>query len=135
MGFFLSIFPSFTSRVAVHCFGRKRRQAYSYVFRTAGVGSAVSDPFAGLCNDGLAGLDIKGTGLILNMQFARKDYGDLLKLRPLTGFGPTGRRFHVRDTYMFVPRINTPDKFFNLFGWVSGRLNELRFFYQFGHGG
>ncbi len=101
----------------------KRWEADGDVFGAAFVGSGVTDPFAGVGDDGLSGGDVERARFVLDAEGAFEDDGELVEGGSLAGLEPSGGAAHVGDAGGGSLGIDAPNVFVDELGFVAGRLD------------
>jgi hypothetical protein len=112
-------------RVAMDGVHRKRRQAHRDVFGAA-VRRAVANPLARRGDHGLTRVDVDRAVFVFDPHRALEHDGDLLELRTLAGFLPSGRRHHSRHADRGMSRVHAAGVLLDPFGWRAGGLNDRR---------
>src|SRR6185295_5984411 len=77
--------------VAMDGVGRERGETDGDVLGATGLRRAVTDPFARMCHDRLAGPHVEHAARVLDADQPLQDDRDLLELRPLSGLEPSFR--------------------------------------------
>ena len=80
----------------MHGIWRERRYTNGYVL--ARLRGGVADPFPFACHNRLAGFDDRFAAFMLDVHRSGKHQGELVKIRALSGFGPSSGGVHAGDT-------------------------------------
>jgi len=121
-------------RIAVDGFHGESRKADRDVFGAVFVGSGVTDPFAGVGDDGLSGGDVERTILMFDAKRAFENDGEFVEGGSLAGFEPSTGAAHVRDAGRCGLGVDASDVFVDELGFVAGGLDASGLRDQCGHG-
>ena len=122
-----------SSSVSVNRVGRERRTADGDVLRPCWRRRAVADPFTGMGNDGLPGLNVNDALFGLNPEQAGKHHRVFFKLRRLSWLDPPAGASHVSHADLRVPGVDSPDELVDDLGFVSGGSDARGFVYERWH--
>lgn len=106
--------------VSVNRVHGKGGQADGDVFGAVGLRTAVANPFTRMGDDGLTGVDVKLTAVVLYSQHATQNDGDLFELRALSRLHPPTGRNHVRNADVLMTAVDAPGELFDALGFVAG---------------
>lgn len=94
---------------------------------------AVTHPFSRRGDHGLPGAHLHLASFVVDVEHSRQNYGDLMKLGPLSRLLPTGGRLHPCDTDIGMTGVYAARVFLDQFWFVTRAFNGRRFLDQLWH--
>ena len=119
--------------VSVHGFHGEGGEADGDVFGAAFLGCGVTDPFAGVGDDGLSGGDVEGAALVFDAQQALQHDREFVELGRLAGFEPALRAAHVSHAGRGSFGVDAANVFVDELRFVAGRLDARGLGNECGH--
>src|SRR5207302_4033009 len=112
--------------VAVDQLGGESGYADGDVIGAAGAGGAVLDPFAGVDQDSLAGVDVDALGFGCDAEHAAQHQRIFVEFGSLAGLDPASRTLHLGDTYTGGGGVDPTDELADDLRLVAGGFDDAR---------